>query len=102
MEQNVIDLFNDYDIGLLDRREFLVKLAAVTGGTAAALYLLPELENNYALAEMISKDDPRIKSEYINYRGATGDIRANLVSPKGDKKVPGVIVIHEIWGLNPH
>ena len=102
MEQKFIDLYNDYDHGLMDRREFLEKLTVIAGGAAVAFSLLPLLENNYAVAEVISKDDPRIQSEDINYPGATGDIRANLVQPKGREKAPGVVVIHEIWGLNPH
>ncbi|MFC1868517.1 dienelactone hydrolase family protein [Thermodesulfobacteriota bacterium] len=102
MEQKVIDLYNDYDSGLMDRREFLAQLSLIAGGTAAAFSLLPVLENNYAIAEIISKEDPRIQSDYVNYPGETGDIRANLVLPKGKEKVPGVVVIHEIWGLNPH
>lgn len=102
MEQKCIELHNDYHNGLMGRREFLEKLAVVAGGTAVASSLLPLLENNYAVAEVISKDDPRIQSEAIHYPGATGDIRANLVQPKGKGNVPGVVVIHEIWGLNPH
>jgi len=102
MEQELVDLYMDYDTGLINRREFLAKMAVIAGSTAAAFSLLMLLENAYALAEIISKDDPRIQSEYINYPGASGDIRANLVTPKGEEKVPGVIVIHEIWGLNPH
>jgi carboxymethylenebutenolidase len=102
MEQKFIELYNDYDNGLMCRREFLARLAVIAGGTAAAFSLLPALENNYAIAEIISKEDPRIQSDYVNYPGATGDIRANLVLPKGKEKVPGVVVIHEIWGLNPH
>jgi carboxymethylenebutenolidase len=102
MEQKFIDLYNDYDHGLMDRREFLEKLTVIAGGAVVAFSLLPLLENNYAVAEVISKDDPRIQSEDINYPGATGDIRANLVQPKGREKAPGVVVIHEIWGLNPH
>jgi len=102
MEQKFISLYNDYDHGLLSRREFLAKLAVVAGGAAAAASLLPLLENNYALAEIISKNDPRIQSDTVNYPGATGDIRAYMAWPKGKEKVPGVIVIHEIWGLNPH
>ena len=102
MEQKFIDLYNDYDHGLMDRREFLEKLTVIAGGAVVAFSLLPLLEKSYAVAEVISKDDPRIQSEDINYPGATGDIRANLVQPKGKKKVPGVVVIHEIWGLNPH
>ncbi len=102
MERELIDLYKDYDTGMIDRREFLAKMAVIAGGTAAASSLLMLLENDYALAEIISKDDPRIRSEYISYTGASGDIHANLVTPKVDGKVPGVVVIHEIWGLNPH
>ena len=40
--------------------------------------------------------------EDIQYKGETGDIQATLVLPEGDKKVPGVIVVHEVWGLNDH
>ena len=102
MEQELIDLYKDYDMRLINRREFLAKMAVIAGSTAAASSLLMLLENDYALAEIILKDDPRIQSEYINYPGASGDIRANMVTPKGEGKVPAVIVIHEIWGLNPH
>jgi carboxymethylenebutenolidase len=102
MEQELIDLYEDYDTGLINRREFLAKMAIIAGSTAAASSLLMLMENEYALAGIISKDDPRIQSEYINYPGASGDIRANLVTPKGEERVPGVIVIHEIWGLNSH
>ena len=102
MEKKFIDLYDDYNDGLMDRRKFLLNLAIIAGGTAAATTLLPLLENNYALAEIVAKNDPRIESENISYPGATGDIRAHLVKPKGSAKVPAVIVIHEIWGLNPH
>jgi carboxymethylenebutenolidase len=40
--------------------------------------------------------------EYIQYPGATGDVRAYLARPKGDAKMPGVVVVHENRGLNPH
>ncbi|MBN1833123.1 MAG: dienelactone hydrolase family protein [Deltaproteobacteria bacterium] len=102
MEQELIDLYKDYDTGLINRREFMAKMAIIAGSITAASSLLMLLENDYALADIISKDDPRIQSEYINYPGASGDIRADLVTPKGDGKVPGVVVIHEIWGLNSH
>jgi len=102
MEQKLTNLYQDYDTGLIDRREFLAKMAVIAGSTAAASSLLMLLGNDYALAESISEDDPRIQSEHVNYPGASGDIRATLVTPKGEEKVPGVIVIHEIWGLNPH
>jgi carboxymethylenebutenolidase len=63
---------------------------------------LPLLENNYAKAEVVQKDDPRLYLDHIKYPGATGEVGAYLVRPKGDEILPGVVVIHEIRGLNPH
>jgi len=60
------------------------------------------LENNDARAEVVPKDDPRLQTENIKYPGATGDVRAHFARPKGDEKLPGVVVIHENRGLNPH
>ncbi|MFZ7110783.1 MAG: dienelactone hydrolase family protein [Desulfatiglandales bacterium] len=97
-----LDLYEDHKSGLLDRREFLAKLAVIAGGITVAHSLLPLLENDHAAAEMISQNDTRIHSGRVDYPGSTGDIRAHLVWPKGEERVPGVVVIHEIWGLNPH
>jgi len=102
MDQKMIDLYDEFTNGLLDRREFLKKLAVLTGGTAAAITLLPLIENHYAQAQVIPKDDPRLLAEYIKYPGETGDVRAYSAQPKGDETLPGVIVIHENRGLNPH
>lgn len=102
MDQKVIDLYDEYVHELIDRREFLRKLSILAGTTAAALALLPLLEQRHAGAEIVPKDDPRLQTEYIKYSGATGDVRAYLAKPKGDKKSPGVVVIHEIFGLTPH
>lgn len=101
MDQKIIDLYDEYTDGLLDRREFLKKLGMLVGSTAA-IALLPLLENNYAKAEIVPKDDPRLHTEYIKYPGETGEVRASLARPKGDAKLPGVIVIHENKGLHPH
>jgi carboxymethylenebutenolidase len=54
------------------------------------------------MAQSVPKDDPRLHTVYIQYPGETGEVRAFLARPKGEVKGPGVIVIHEIWGLNPH
>ena len=102
MDQKIIDLYDEYTREVVDRREFLKKLAVLAGGNAAAHALLPLLEKNYARAEVVPKDDPRLKTGYINYPGATGEVRANLARPKGDARLPGVVVIHENRGLNPH
>jgi carboxymethylenebutenolidase len=50
----------------------------------------------------VPKEDPRLYVEDIKYPGETGDVLAHYTKPKGDKKLPGVVVISEIWGLNPH
>ena len=102
MDQEIIDLYAKYSYGLLDRREFLRRLAILAGSTAAAIALLPLLENNKAKAQVVPKDDPRLHTEYIKYPGATGDVRAYSARPKGDEKLPGVVVIHENRGLVPH
>lgn len=43
-----------------------------------------------------------VYTENITYPGATGEVRAKFARPKGDDKLPGVVVIHENKGLNPH
>jgi carboxymethylenebutenolidase len=102
MDKKIIDLYDEYIHESLDRREFLKRLAILVGGTAAAHALLPLLELNYAQAQVVPKDDPRLKTGYINYPGATGEVRAHVARPKGDAKLPGVVVVHENRGLNPH
>jgi carboxymethylenebutenolidase len=102
MDQKIIDLYDEYIHELLDRRAFLKKLSILAGGTAAAHALLPLLENNYARAEVVPKDDPRLDTDDINYPGATGEVRAHFARPKGDEKLPGVVVVHQNKGLEPY
>ncbi len=102
MENRILNLYEEYAKGSLDRREFLKKLSILVGGTAAALTLLPFLEGNVAEPQVVAKDDPRLHVEDIKYPAETGEMLAHFARPKGDVKLPGVIVIHENRGLNPH
>jgi len=102
MNQRIIDMYDEYGKGRMDRREFLRRVAHLGGSTAAVYALMAQLEENSAGAEVVKKDDPRLHTEYIAYPGETGDIRASLARPKGDNKLPCVIVIHENRGLQPH
>ena len=102
MDQRCIDLYGEYTNNRLDRREFLNKLTKIAGGATAAAALLPLLESNHAHAQTVPENDPRLHTEYIKYPGETGDVQAFLARPKGETKLPGVIVIHENKGLNPH
>jgi len=102
MDRKIVDLYDEYTKGSIERREFLRKLSVLAGSVAAASALLPQLGRNHAMAEVVAKDDPRLHTEYVEYPGETGEVRAHLARPKGDEKLPGVIVIHENRGLNPH
>ena len=102
MDQKMLGLYQEYARDLLDRREFLKRLSVLAGSTAAAMALLPLLENTEARAQIVPKDDPRLQTDYVKYPGATGDVRGYLARLKGNEKLPGVVVIHENRGLVPH
>jgi len=102
MSQEIAEGVGKYSEGLLDRREFVKRLALIAGSTAAADAFLPFLGRDAAWAQITAKADARLIVEYIKYAGETGEVRANLARPKGDAKLPGVLVIHENRGLNAH
>ncbi len=103
MRQDIIDLYDAYTHERLDRRIFMDRLATIAGGTAAAAALLPVLQANYAQAAIVPPDDARVRAEQITFQGATGEVQAYLVRPAdAQAPLPGVIVIHENRGLNPH
>jgi carboxymethylenebutenolidase len=102
MNPETDELLEAYAAGAMGRREFLGRLAVLTGGTAAGVSMLPALEIGRAAAQIVPKDDPRLETEYIAYPAGDGKVRAYRARPKGGKKLAGVIVIHENRGLNPH
>jgi carboxymethylenebutenolidase len=102
MDKKIVELYDEYHRGGMDRREFLKNLSMLAGGAAAADALLPLLERSQAHAAIVAQDDPRLVTEYIHYPAGAGDMRAYSARPKGDAKLPGVIIIHENRGLNAH
>ncbi len=102
MDKKITELYNDYRKGQTNRRDFLKKLAALTGSTAAALVLLPILEENDLKADTLQDQNSDIIAEFIKYPGETGEMRAYMARPAKGKKLPAVIVIHENRGLVPH
>ena len=102
MDEKINTLYRSYREGKVERREFLKKLAVLAGGSAAAMAILPSLENNLLKAAGSFIADEDVQSEFITYPGETGDMRALLASPKTDQKLPAVVVIHENRGLQPH
>lgn len=100
MDQKIINLFDRYTHGGLSRRDFLDRLALAAGSTAAATALLPLLENNYAQAAIVAENDPRLA---LSEGEIAPGIKGLLAIPKdATGKLPGVLVIHENRGLNPH
>src|SRR5215218_1330303 len=105
IKQEVFDLYDDYAHNRIDRRKFVQDLSiyAVGGLTVASLmsFLMPD----YKGAIQIKTDDPRLKSEYVNYPSPKGGgtIKALLSKPAdAKKKLGGIVVVHENRGLNPH
>jgi carboxymethylenebutenolidase len=106
-----VDLYTQFIHGEIDRRDFLrgVERFAVGGLTATAI--VQALMPNYALGQQVRKDDERIKASYVTISSPDGNgyMKGYLVRPfsadsrdEKPSKLPGVIVIHENRGLNPH
>ena len=106
-----IELYNRYIHGEISRRAFLsgAKRFAVAGLTAGTI--VEALMPNYAAAQQVSKTDDRIKASYVTVPSpqGNGSIKGYLVRPfSADTrdttatKLPGILVVHENRGLNPH
>jgi carboxymethylenebutenolidase len=102
ISQDIIDLYDRFTHGALSRREFMEKLTGIAGGAAAATAILPLLQNNYAAAQIVPENDPRLKIETLQYEIGDAMMQGLLARPVAGGKRPGVVVIHENRGLNPH
>ncbi len=102
MNQEIINLYDEYTHKPLKRQDFISRLAKITGSLAAAMALLPMLELNYANAATVAVDDKDIITEDIEYDGDGYAMKAYLARPRSDKKFGAVMVIHENRGLNEH
>lgn len=104
-DQELLILFDAYVHGSLDRRGFLERAQKFAVGGVTASMLLASLSPNFAAAQMVPKDDKRIKAEMIEYpsTAGTGTVKGYLAKPANAAgKLPVVLVIHENRGLNPH
>lgn len=103
--QELLDLFDLYVHGDLDRRGFLERAKKFATGTVTAMALFESLRPNFAWAQQIAKDDNRLKTEYVTLPSpqGNGSIRGYFVRPaKAAGKLPAVLVVHENRGLNPY
>lgn len=111
LPNEAIDLYNRYIHGEISRRDFLngAKRFATAGLTAGVI--VEALMPNYALAQQVSKTDDRIKASYetVPCPQGNGSVKGYLVRPFSadtrtatPAKLPGILVVHENRGLNPH
>ncbi|MCL6546154.1 MAG: dienelactone hydrolase family protein [Bryobacteraceae bacterium] len=103
--QELLNLFDLYVHGDIDRRAFLEGAQKFAAGGITAVALWESLRHNYAWAQQVPKDDKRITTSYesVDSPQGNGTIRGYLARPAGAAgKLPGVLVIHENRGLNPY
>ena len=101
----VLKVFDQYVHGAIDRRGFLERVARFAVGGVTASMLLDALNPRFAEAQQIAKDDQRLSTSSVEYDSAngTGKVRGYLALPKKRSgRLPGVLVVHENRGLNPH
>ncbi|HTV01170.1 MAG TPA: dienelactone hydrolase family protein [Luteitalea sp.] len=104
-DQELLILFDAYVHGDIDRRGFLERASKFAVGGMTAAMILEALNPRFAEAQQIAKDDPRLVTEFLPYPSPQGyeTTRGYLVKPKDAKgKLPGIVVVHENRGLNPH
>lgn len=103
-DQDLLILFDAYVHGGIDRRTFLDKASKYAVGGMTALMLLEQLSPKFVEAQVITPSDERIQQEHIEYASPNGygKMRGYLARPKASGRAPGIVVIHENRGLNPH
>jgi len=105
ISQEVFDLYDDYAHNRLNRRQFMERLSVYAVGGITVTSLLSFILPKYKETLQVQSDDPRLDSSYISYsspRGG-GEIKGLLSKPADTtSKLPGIIVVHENRGLNPH
>jgi carboxymethylenebutenolidase len=103
--REILALFDRYVHGQIDRRGFLDGAGKFVVGGLTAAAILDILSPKYVEAQQVPKDDARLRTDYVTYQSPKGygAIKGYLARPaKAAGKLPGVVVVHENRGLNPH
>lgn len=104
-DPELLVLFDAYVHGHVDRRGFLDRAGKFAAGGVTAAVLLDMLSPKFAEAQQIAPGDARIRAEYLEYPSpqGSGTMRGYFVRPAGATgRLPGIVVVHENRGLNPH
>jgi carboxymethylenebutenolidase len=103
LNQEIIQLFDEYTHKPLTREVFLSRLTKLIGGTTALSTILPALEGSYTASAQVAEDDSDLLISTAEFPSPNGVIKGYLAQPKQAKKRLGaVLVIHENRGLTPH
>jgi len=111
LPSEAIELYNLFIHGVISRRAFMDGIQKFAIGGLAASAIIEALMPNYAAAQQVSKTDDRIKATYVTVPSpqGNGSIKGYLVRPASadtrsemPSKLPGILVVHENRGLNPH
>ena len=110
-----MELVRSYQIGRLNRRQFLQRATAVIGSTLAANTLLAACNTfpNEEAPPVVDKSQPatepgtetvgELTTGVVTYPGLEGEeLMGYLAYQTGVEPRPAVIVIQEWWGLNEH
>lgn len=100
IDQQIINLYDEYTHKPLPRKVFLRQLILMAGSTTAAMSMLAMLESGCSVAAKTPSDE--LFTEYVTYPGTKGEMKAYVARPKGKKRYAAVVVIHENRGLNAH
>ena len=104
-DQELLILFDAYVHGGIDRRGFLERAQKFAVGGLTASMLLASLSPDFAAAQVVPKDDARLKTQMLEYPSpaGSGTMKGYLAVPaNASGKLPGILVVHENRGLNPH
>jgi carboxymethylenebutenolidase len=104
-DPELLDLFDQYVHGGMDRRQFLERAGRFAVGGVTAATLLESLSPHYAWAQQVPADDGRVETEYARYPSPQGHgaMKGYLARSRGGAaKLPAVLVVHENRGLNPY
>jgi len=102
MDQEIINLYDEYTHKPLSRNQFMSRLVKLTGSMAMAMTALSALEVGYVNAETVSEKDQGLIIEGISYPGDDCIMNGYLARPNTPQKLGSVLVIHENRGLNLH
>jgi len=105
ISQKVFDLYDQYAHNQIDRREFVDELSLYAVGGLTVPMLLDYVLPKYKERQQVPADDPRLKTELFDYNSpkGAGKMQGQLSRLKDqEEKLPGIIVVHENRGLNPH